>query len=123
MEIQPDMESTTAFATGLYQGVQIVAYMKDRSEMIESVISKPETEHRDRALRDLWRRSRAWMQSLELLNHVKHFQAISSANRALLEITVDIILLHMTSRIHGLETVSADRKFISIRRIGHPKSI
>jgi hypothetical protein len=34
------------------------------------------------------------MLSLVALNHTKHFQAVSAANRALLEILVDLILLH-----------------------------
>jgi hypothetical protein len=34
------------------------------------------------------------MQSLELLNHTKHIQAISAGNRSLLEFTVDLVLLH-----------------------------
>ena len=90
-----DKDKSNAFVTGLYQGAQIVAgYMKDRSSLIEGVISKPETGHRDSSLKGLWLRSFAWMRSLETLNHTRHFQAISAGNRALLEITVDIILLH-----------------------------
>lgn len=45
-------------------------------------------------MKGLWLRALAWMQSLEALNHTKHYQAISTGNRALLEIAVDLILLH-----------------------------
>src|SRR5882724_10694626 len=90
-----EIEDTTAFATGLYQGVQLVAeYMKNRSPLIEDVFCKPDTGYRDACMKSLWLRARAWMQSLEVLNHAKHVQAISVANRALLEITVDLVLLH-----------------------------
>lgn len=90
-----NIEESNVFATGLYQGVQIVAgYMKDRSHMIEGVLPKNETGHRDSSMKGLWLRARAWMQSLEALNHTKHVQAISAANRALLEISVDMVLLH-----------------------------
>jgi hypothetical protein len=90
-----ELEDTTAFATGLYQGVQVVAdYMKDKSPLIENVFCKPHTGYRDACIKALWLRARAWMQSLEVLNHAKHVQAISMANRALLEITVDLLLLH-----------------------------
>ena len=89
------LDETTAFATGLYQGVQLVAdYMKQKSPLIEDVFCKPDTGHRDACIKALWLRSSAWLQSLELLNHAKHVQAISMANRALLEITVDLVLLH-----------------------------
>jgi Family of unknown function (DUF5677) len=90
-----EIENTTAFATGLFQGVQVVAeYMKNRSSLIEDVFCKPDTGYRDACMKGLWFRARAWMQSLEVLNHAKHVQAISVANRALLEITVDMVLLH-----------------------------
>jgi len=69
--------------------------MRERSPMIEGVLPKADTKDRDLALIGLWLRARAWMQSLELLNHAKHYQAMSSANRALIEITVDIILLYL----------------------------
>jgi hypothetical protein len=92
---EPKIEDTTKFADAFYSGVQIVAeHMKEHSGKIESVFCKPETGHRDAAIKGLWFRARAWMQSLEALNHTKHVQAISVANRALLEITVDLILLH-----------------------------
>jgi hypothetical protein len=90
-----EIEDTTAFASGLYQDVQLVAeYMKNRSPLIEDVFCKPDTGYRDACMKTLWLRARAWMQSLEVLNHAKHVQAISVANRALLEITVDLVLLH-----------------------------
>jgi len=86
---------TVAFADAFYSGVQIVAeHMKECSGMIEGVRVKDDTPARDATIQGLWFRARAWMQSLEALNHTKHFQAISAANRALLEILVDLILLH-----------------------------
>lgn len=89
------IENTTDFADAYYSGVQIVAeYMHQKSDAIEAVLCKNETGNRDAAMKGLWFRCRAWMQSLERLNHTKHFQAISAANRALLEITVDLVLLH-----------------------------
>jgi hypothetical protein len=95
MEDEANIEKTHAFASGFYQGIKIVAeYMKKRTELIETVIPKPDTGYRDTAIKGLWMRSRAWLQTLEMLNHTRYVQAISVANRALLEITVDMILLH-----------------------------
>jgi hypothetical protein len=86
--------NTAALADAFYSAVQIVGeYMKECSGMIEGVRVKADTPHRDASIQGLWFRARAWMQSLEALNHTKHFQAISAANRALLEILVDLILL------------------------------
>ena len=56
--------------------------------MIEGVRVKDDTPARDASIQGLWFRARAWMLSLEALNHTKHFQAISAANRALLEIRI-----------------------------------
>jgi hypothetical protein len=90
-----DIEQTKASADGFYSGVQIVAdYMKARSELLEAILDRSSTGHRDTCLKGLFLRARAWMHSLEKLNHSMHIQAISVANRALLEITVDMHLLH-----------------------------
>jgi len=62
--------------------------------MIQGVLSQPAVGHRDTSLKGIWLRALAWMQSLETLNHTKHVQAISAGNRALLEISVDMVLLH-----------------------------
>jgi hypothetical protein len=95
MENAEKIKKTHAFASGYHQGIKIVAeYMKNRSELISTVILRPDTELRDTVLKGLWLRSRAWLQTLEILNHTRHVQAISVANRALLEITVDMILIH-----------------------------
>jgi hypothetical protein len=95
MEDAPTIEQTKAFATGLYQGTQVVAdYMKDRWPTINAVMTKADTGYRDACIKGLWSRAHAWMQTLVKLNDPLDFQAISVANRALLEITVDLILLH-----------------------------
>ena len=70
----PDTDNTLAFADALYSGVQLVSeYMKSRSDMIESVLPKSETGHRDAAIKGLWFRARAWMSSLENLEPHKTF--------------------------------------------------
>jgi hypothetical protein len=98
MHQPPDinLETSTAFVEAFYSAVQLVVeYMRKSNDMILGVLSKDDdTKIRDHALQGLWLRAFAWMQSLETLNHTKHFQAIASGNRALLEITVDLILLH-----------------------------
>jgi hypothetical protein len=92
---EASIEHTNAFADGFYGGIQIVAdYMKSRSELLNCVLDRPATGYRDACLKGLFMRARAWMYSLEKLNQVRHIQAISVANRALLEITVDMLLLH-----------------------------
>lgn len=91
----PSIDQGSMYADAFYSGVQIVTeYMKCRSVTIQAVQPKNDTRHRDEALQGLWQRSLAWMLTLERLNHAKYFQAIVAGNRALLEIAVDIILLH-----------------------------
>jgi hypothetical protein len=66
MEEETNIKKTHAFASGFHQGIQIVAeYMKNRSELIKTVIPKPDTGYRDNALKGLWMRSRAWLQTLD----------------------------------------------------------
>ena len=95
MEDAPTIEQTKAFATGMYQGAQLVAdYMKDRWPTVNGVFVNSQTGHRDVSMKGLWGRAHAWMQTLTKLNDPLDFQATAVANRALLEITVDLILLH-----------------------------
>ena len=79
----------------MFAGIQLYReYMHKCEPMIMAVIPRPALKHRDDAIRAVWIRAYAWMQSLELLNHTKHIQAISAANRSLLEFSVDLVLLH-----------------------------
>ena len=95
MDNEFEIEESRAFATGLFQGAQLVSqYMKDRYPLIESVKIKSESGYREAALKGLWMRAYAWLQTLAKLNDPLDFQAISVGNRALLEITVDLVLLH-----------------------------
>lgn len=92
---EPSVEQSHAFATSLFQGAQLVSqYMKGRFGLIEGVIVKSETGYREACIKGLWMRAYAWMHTIEKLSHPLDFQAISAGNRALLEITVDLILLH-----------------------------
>ncbi len=90
-----NIEQANSFADGFYSGVQIVSdYMKQQSALLSTVMERTTTIHRDNCLKGLFLRACAWIESLERLKSVKDFQAISAGNRALLEITVDILLLH-----------------------------
>lgn len=90
------MERSNGFASGMYRGMQVVAaYMHERAApLIDGVLCKSDVGHRDACMKGLWLRTRAWVQTLERLNETKYVQAIATANRALLEITTDVILLH-----------------------------
>lgn len=79
----------------MFAGIQLYReYMRKCEPMIMAVIPRPALGHRDVAIQAVWMRAYAWMQSLELLNHTKHIQAISAGNRSLLEFSVDLVLLH-----------------------------
>ena len=49
---------------------------------------------REKRLMGLYQRSLAWMLTLENLKKVTYFQAIVAGTRALLETTIDIVLMH-----------------------------
>jgi hypothetical protein len=96
MESEFESEQCKAFATGLFQGAQIVhQYMKDRYALISDAEGTPEeTGYKVGCIKRLWIRAYLWMQTLSKLNDPLDFQAIAVGNRALLEILVDLILLH-----------------------------
>lgn len=95
MSSDRELHEAEARANAMFAGVQLyVQYMRKCEPMIMSVLPRPELGHRDNAVKAVWLRAYAWMQSLELLNHTKHIQAISAGNRSLLEFTVDLVLLH-----------------------------
>lgn len=79
-------------AEGMYRGACVVAdYMDEVDQnLIETVM---ETSEREEQLQAVWHRAIAWMKSVKKLNDPTDFQALVSCNRALLEMTVDMILL------------------------------
>jgi hypothetical protein len=91
-----ELKEAEAHANAMFAGIQLYReYMHKCEPMIMSVISRQALAHRDDSIKAVWIRAYAWIQSLEVLNHTKHIQAISTANRALLEFTVDLVLLHV----------------------------
>lgn len=88
-----DIRESEAWASRCYQDVQQVGdFMKSKVNPFFDGINK--TSDRDVYIHGLFLRAVAWMLSLNNLNHGKHFQAIISGVRSLLEITTDLILLH-----------------------------
>ena len=95
MSSDREVEDAEARANAMFAGVQLYReYMHRCQPMIMGVIPRPELGHRDTAIQAIWTRAFAWMQSFERLNETKHIQAILAGNRALLEFTVDLVLLH-----------------------------
>lgn len=86
------------FADAHYSGIELVSkYASSKVPMVQGVLVRPHLEHRDSCIRGLFYRTTAWLDTLAVLNKVGHFQAISTANRALLELAVDLFLLHADS--------------------------
>lgn len=108
MDNNTDIDKTNAFADGCYRGIPIVAeYLNSKeSLLINGVLKRRGTKHRDDCLKLLFMRAKAWMQTLIKLNHGMDFQALGAANRALLEIVVDIYLLH-----HDKSDISGQKMF------------
>lgn len=95
MSSDMELREAEARANAMFAGVKLyLEYMRNCYHMIMSVMPRPALGHRDNAVKAVWLRTYAWMQSLELLNQTKHIQAISAGNRSLLEFTVDLVLLH-----------------------------
>ncbi len=89
------IERCESFAQANFQYLQLVYnFAEKHKNSITSVLPKPAFGHRDVCIKGLWSRIYFWLHSLDRLNTTKDFQAFGSANRALLEITVDLSLLH-----------------------------
>jgi hypothetical protein len=84
----PQSEIANAF----YSGVQAVSrYMRERAKPMLAGVASPSLPQQ--SINALFLRSVGWMSTLEKLNHPQHFQAIATGTRALLEGTVDVVLL------------------------------
>lgn len=95
MSSDRELSEAKARANAMFAGVQLyLRYMRKCHEMIMPVLPRKGFKYRDNAVKAVWLRASAWMQSLELLNHTKHIQVISVANKSLLEFTMDLVLLH-----------------------------
>lgn len=124
-----ELENAEAHANAIFAGIQLYReYMKKCEPMIMAVLPRSEFRHRDDAIKAVWIRAYAWMQSLEVLNHTKHIQAISAGNRSLLEFTVDLVLLHTDPtnnsgwKMHHLafsERLKAAEQLISFYGVGN----
>jgi hypothetical protein len=80
-------------AEGLFRGVVLIAdYMREANQNLLDTLMDPS--ERETAMHGSFLRAASWMMSLKKLKHPSDVQAIVTCNRSLLEITVDIILLH-----------------------------
>jgi hypothetical protein len=87
------LEESKSFATGCYHGVILVTrYMSERVNSLQETLVNPQI--RGNCLRGLFYRNLALMIILEKLNDPAGFQSILASTRAMLEITVDMILIH-----------------------------
>lgn len=88
-------ERCEAFAQTNFQNLQLIFnFAEKHKDSITSVFPKPDTRERDICIKGLWSRAYLWLYSLNRLKETKDFQTFGSANRALLEIAIDLSLLH-----------------------------
>ena len=89
------LEKSQSFAQANFQNIQLVYnFAEKHKNSITSVFPKPANRHRDVCVKGLWSRVFFWLNTLNRLDQTRDFQAFGSANRALLEIAVDLSLLH-----------------------------
>jgi hypothetical protein len=87
------IEEYKAAAEGFYRGAVLVAdFMQELSSNLLGTLIN--VSNREENTMGMFLRAKAWMLTLKKLNNPVAFQAIVSCNRALLEIAVDMILLH-----------------------------
>lgn len=89
------IEEAVDIAKAMFQNVAVVLqFAESHKDSIISVFPRKESGHRDNCVKGLWYRAYCWLQSLPKLNSPSDFQLFASANRGLMEITVDLALLH-----------------------------
>src|SRR2546423_14730729 len=82
-----------AGAEGFYRGAVLVAdFMQEVHKNLLSTLIDPSW--REENTMGMFLRALAWMRTLKKLNEAVTFQAMVACNRALLEIAIDMILLH-----------------------------
>jgi hypothetical protein len=80
-------------AEGLFRGVVLIAdYMKDANQNLLDTLMEPSEQ--ETAMHGSFLRAACWMMTLKKLKNPSDVQAIIACNRSLLEVTVDVILLH-----------------------------
>lgn len=86
-------ERANGAAEGMYRGAIVVSeYMDHISKDVLGTLIDPKP--RENAQYGMFLRAVAWMRTLKKLNQPTDFQAVIACNRSLLEIAVDIVLLH-----------------------------
>lgn len=93
MSSEPTKESVIAMTKGLYRGAIVAADCVEdvRKNLLDKVINRTP---RAESLYQMVLRAEWWMGSLKKLTDSTDFQAIVSCDRSLLEIAVNLILLH-----------------------------
>ncbi len=87
-------ETNREFEEAMFQNFQFVyAFANKYKENIGSVFSENEVRLRTDFIKGLWYRSYYWLEIIDKLR-LTNFQAFACANRGLLEIVVDLALLH-----------------------------
>jgi hypothetical protein len=95
MSTQANPSAAEQFRADMYHGAVAVAdHIRERSSLLDGVLERHSTMDRDTNLRVLFDRTHAWAASLRKLDHASDMQAVAACTRALLEITVDMLLLH-----------------------------
>jgi soluble cytochrome b562 len=84
-------------AEGMYSGIDFVLeYMEKRVDvMLKLLVGRHSA--REQYMIGLYYLAKGWMQTLKKLDERKDLQAIMTCNRAMVEITVDLILLYRDS--------------------------
>lgn len=88
-------------AESYFQATQLLTReLEQKFQNIKGVLQKDERETR---LEQSFVRCVAWMQSLSLLSGARHIQAMVAAERALIEITIDVLFLHHDTTLERTE--------------------
>jgi hypothetical protein len=93
-ESPENIQRAHEFANSWYAGLQaILPTFEKYQDMILGVCSFSKAP-RDKALLQLWARAYSWILTLNKLNEPKDYQSVAITVRALLEISVDVALIH-----------------------------
>lgn len=87
--------NTDAMAVGAAQFEDVVTVRDFMRDMVRPVVQRfAKDDHEDGTIHGLFLRALAWLGTLAELKHPQHFQAAVAGTRTLLEVCVDLALLH-----------------------------
>jgi hypothetical protein len=105
--MEKEIDWTKAQAAGLFRGLNVVAnYVYDRVRPLLYGQASIGMSNREQCLYGLFLREASWLLTMKKIDNPVHVQAVVACGRAMLETTVDMILIHCDKTASSAEKMN-----------------